>query len=189
MHRRRVGVAVEDGELPAGGHQALATQQRDRAAALTVVSSGSGGTPLILAWDKDTRGFYLCANPANPAGSPANPAVAVNASGIYDIDGDSIGDVTVVVAGTAANRTVSVTNSHGITNTLQVRYYLRSGALLYVYMYSTINGTLNTAMYRGPLYGDQTLVDGEYEAGFWGLTHKLDAGDPTSIEYGAALQP
>jgi len=147
------------------------------------------GAGLILAWDKDTRGFYLCANPANPAGSVANPAVAVNASGIYDIDGDLVGDVTVVVSGTATNRTVSVTNSHGITNKLQVRYYLRGSGLLFVYMYSTIGATQRTAVYWGPVYGNQTLVDDEYKAGLWGLTHELDAGDPTSITYGASLQP
>jgi hypothetical protein len=34
----------------------------------------------------------------------------------------------------------------------------------------------------------RTLVDGPYKTGFWGLTHALDAVDPTSITYGSAEQ-
>jgi len=143
------------------------------------------GPGLILAWDKDTRNFYLCANPANP-----QTGRLVDVTKVYDVTGDDDGDldVPVVVSGTATNRSVSVTIA-GVTNSLQVRYYLRSGALLYVYMYSRIGTTLQTATYRGPLYGDQTFVDGEYKDGFWGLIHTLDAKPPTSIAYGAALQP
>jgi len=76
-----------------------------------------------------------------------------------------------------------------VTNKLQVRYYLRSGKLLYVYMYSTIGGTLKTATYRGITYGDQTSVDGAYRPGFWGLTHALDMATPPGITYGAVQQP
>lgn len=147
-------------------------------AKLTVYADGPG---LILAWDKDTRGFYLCGNPANPS-----TGLAVSSSGAYIVNGET---VTLTVAGPAANRQVCVNNSAGIVNKLQVRYYLRSGSVLYAYMYSTIGDQQRLVSYRSEPYGPQTLLDDAYKAGFWGVFHTLDAADPSAISYGVAEQP
>ncbi len=148
------------------------------AAALTVISSGSGGTPLILAWDKDTATFYLCSDAANPQ---AGTALALG--------NNTVGTVTVTVAKTGSSSTdlfATVTNAGVPTNSLRVRWYLRSGAVDKCYSYSTINGTTHTAVYS---LGRTSVDGGRSQVGFFGLAHNLNADPPTAISYGVVRQP
>jgi len=145
-------------------------------AKLTVNTAGGAG--LILAWDKDDLNFYLCANPADPAGAGATGLIPA-ANGTYTVNG-----VSVTVSGASGNRAVTVNNSSLISNSLRVRWYLRSGAVYTAYAYSSIAGVNKTATYSNL----KTYVDGQYKPGFWGLHHSLDAADPTSITYGATQQ-
>ncbi len=146
-------------------------------AALTV--NPASGAGLILAWDKDDQNFYLCSNPADPQSADVAGLIPA-ANGAYTVNG-----VCVTVSGYAGNRSVTINNSHHVVNTLQVRWYLRGGAVSQAYMYSTIGTTKLTASYRSL----KTYVDGQYKTGFWGLIHTPDAPDPTSITYGASEQP
>ncbi len=145
-------------------------------AALTV--NADSGAGLILAWDKDDRNFYLCQNPANPQSADAAGLIPA-ANGTYTVNG-----VSVTVWGSAGNRSVTINNSHHVINSLQVRWFVRGGVVQCAYMYSTVSGVWKMASYRAP----RTYVDGEYKSGFWGLTHTLDAADPSSITYGALQQ-
>ncbi len=147
------------------------------AAALTV--NAAGGAGLILAWDKDDQNFYLCGNPADPQSAGAAGLISGAANGTF-----LVGGVTVIVTGSTNNRTVTVYNDAGIQNTLQVRWYVRSGKVSQAYLYSTIAGVTKTATFSSV----RTFVDGQYKTGFWGLTHTLDAVNPTSITYGSTEQ-
>jgi len=147
-------------------------------AALTV--NPAGGAGLILAWDKDDQNFYLCSNPADPQSAGAAGLISGAANGTFTVNG-----VQVTVTGSTNNRTVSVNNTAGIANTLQVRWYVRSGAVSQAYAYSTIANVKNNATFTS----GRTFIDGQYKTGFWGVTHALDAADPTSITYGATQQP
>ena len=151
----------------------VAGVQSDRSA-LTVTAAGGAG--LVLAWDKDTCGFYLCANPADPQTGAPIPGV----NGGYVVNG-----VAVLVSGSTGNRTVAVQSTSGPSNTLQVRWYVRGGVVSNAYMYSTIDGVRKTASYGS----GRTFVDGSYKVGFFSLTHTLDAADPATITYGAMQQP
>lgn len=157
-------------------------------ASLQVVPASGPGPN--LAWDKDTRRFYLTATPQNPAGAPI-PAVEVSASGTYVIDGQN-----VVVQYRPASPTyvdVRVTNvATGMSNSLKVRWYLRGGALIRVYQYSTIGGVTSTATYDGV----RTTFANGYRRGYWGLCHTISrpSGAPPAVEWqsvalGQALQP
>jgi len=154
-------------------HATVAGVQSDRSA-LTVTAAGGAG--LVLAWDRDTCAFYLCANPADPQTGAPIPGV----NGGYVVNG-----VAVLVSGSTGNRTVAVQSTSGPSNTLQVRWYVRGGVVSNAYMYSTIDGVGRTASYGS----GRTLVDGSYKMGFFGLTHALDAVDPATITYGAVQQP
>jgi hypothetical protein len=147
----------------------------DHAALAVNADSGAG---LTLAWDKDDRNFYLCQNPANPQSADVAGLIPA-ANGTYTVNG-----VSVTVWGSAGNRAVTINNSHHVVNSLQVRWFVRGGVVQCAFMYSTVCGGLKTATYRAPT----TYVDGEYRLGFWGLTHRLDAADPSSITYGALQQ-
>lgn len=146
----------------------------------TLKVRAAAGPGMILAWDKDTYNFYLCANPANPQTGTLVPAT----NGTHTVDG-----VSLTVSGAGGNRTVQVGNSAAIANSLRVRWYVRSGAVYNAYLYSTIGGTQHTAVYRSDTSGGLTCVDGVYKSGFWGETHELDAPDPTTITSAAELQP
>jgi len=156
--------------------RAIAGSVQSNAASLHVY--GVSGAGLILAWDKDDQSFYLCQNPANPASAGALGLVPAT-NGWHDVNG-----VRVLVSGAKGNRTVAVANTAGISNSLQVRWYMRSGAVYNAYAYSTIAGTTKSAVYGT----GRTYVDGSYKSGFWGLLHSLDAADPTDIRYGAEQQ-
>lgn len=156
--------------------RAVAGSVQSNVASLNVY--GVSGAGPILAWDKDDQRFYLCQNPANPASAGAAGLVP-SANGSHIVNG-----VSVIVSGAPGNKTVAVSSSAGIANALQVRWYMRSGAVYNAYSYSTIAGTTKTAVYRS----GATCVDGVYKSGFWGLLHSLDAADPTAITYGAEQQ-
>ena len=138
------------------------------AASLTVYPEGGPG--MILAWDVTQQAFYLCANPLAP--ETGQPIAGTNGTHTYSIDGPD--DVTVVVSGTSSNRTVSVAGLD-VSNSLQVRWYVRSGAVYQAIQYSTIAGVGRTATYRS----GRTCVDGTYRTGFWGLTHEIAEGGVT----------
>ncbi len=147
-------------------------------AALTVISSGGAGTPLILAWDRDTATFYLCNDAANPQ---TGTALAMG--------NNTVGTVTVTVAKTGSSSTdlfATVTNAGVPTNSLRVRWYLRSGAVDKCYSYSTINGTTHTAVHS---LGRTSVDGGRSQVGFFGLAHNLNADPPTGITYSVAQQP
>ncbi len=148
------------------------------AAALTVISSGSGGTPLILAWDRDTATFYMCTDAANPQTGTA-----------LALGNNTVGTVTVTVTKTGSSSTdlvATVTNAGMPSNTLRVRWYLRSGAVDKCYYYSTISGVTHTAVYS---LGRTSVDGGRSQVGFFGLAHNLNADPPTAISYSAVLQP
>lgn len=148
------------------------------AAALTVISSGSGGTPLILAWDKDTATFYLCTDAANPQTGTA-----------LALGNNTVGGITVSVAKFGSSSTdlvATVTNGDAPTNSLRVRWYLRSGAVNKCYSYSTIDSTTHTAVYS---LGRTSVDGGRSQVGFFGLAHNLNADPPTAISYSVVQQP
>lgn len=145
----------------------------------TLQVRGASGPGLCLAWDIDDQFFYLCANPADPQSAGSDGRIPT-ANGAY-----TIGGVSVTVSGAAGNRWVTINNSHHVVNSLQVRWYLRGGAVRCAYEWSTIDDTVRSCAYNPP----KTSVDGEYRSGFWSLTHMLDAPDPTSVEYEATQQP
>jgi len=144
-------------------------------ATLNVVAVG-GPTPLVLAWDKDTRMFYLCDDAGNPA---AGIPLAVGAN--------TVGGVTVTVTqASSTDLTATVTNGAAPPNSLRVLWYLRNGALDKCYSYSTISGTTHTAVYSA----GRTSVDGRRaQVGFVGLAHNLNADPPTAITYSVVQQP
>ncbi len=144
---------------------------------LDVISSGSGGTPLILAWDKDTATFYLCSDAANPQ---TGTALAMG--------NNTVGGITVTVAKTGSSSTdlfATVTNAGAPTNSLRVRWYLRNGAVDKCYSYSTISGTTHTAVYS---LGRTSIDGGRSQVGFFGLAHNLNADPPTAITYSVVQQ-
>jgi len=143
-------------------------------ATLMVYANGPG---LVLAWDRTDQRFYLCADPSDPATGTAIPST----NGTHVVNG-----VTCTVSGASGNRMVVVQNSLGFTNSLRVRWYMRSGRVYSAYMYSTIGAQNRTAFYAT---NGTTYVDGQYKAGFWGIAHTLDAPDPTTISYSAVKQP
>ncbi|MEN6547450.1 MAG: Ig-like domain repeat protein [Armatimonadia bacterium] len=133
--------------------------------AATLNVNAATGAGAILAWDKDTRKFYLCSNASDP-----QTGTEITGSGDY-------GGIAVTVSGTGTNVTVTAGGA-----SLRVMWYLRSGSLYKAYQYS--NGTSagsKTATYDGR----RTLVDGAWKTGFWGLTHTIDAG---TTSYGSAEQ-
>jgi len=72
------------------------------------------------------------------------------------------------------------------SNSLQVRWYLRSGSVDRCYSYSTINGTTHTAVFTQ----GRTSIDGaRAQIGFFGLAHNLNADPPTGITYSVVQQP
>jgi len=123
------------------------------------------GAGAILAWDKDTRRFYLCSNASDP-----QTGTEITGSGDY-------GGIAVTVNGTGTNVTVTAGGA-----SLRVMWYLRGGSLYKAYQYSTgTSAGSKTATYDGR----RTLVDGSWKTGFWGLTHTIDAG---TASYGSAQQ-
>ena len=62
---------------------------------------------------------------------------------------------------------------------------MRSGVAYTVYETSTIAGVTHTMRYSS----GSTSLDNAWAAGFWGLTHALDADPPTAITCGVAQQP
>ncbi len=157
--------------------EVIADNTLSNRAYLDVISSGSGGTPLILAWDKDTATFYLCTDAANPQTGTA-----------LVIGNNTVGTVTVTVAKTGSSSTdlvATVTNGGAPTNSLRVRWYLRSGAVDKCYSYSTINGTTHTAVYS---LGRTSVDGGRSQVGFFGLAHNLNADPPTAITYSVVQQ-
>ncbi len=145
------------------------------AASLTVYPEGGPGT--ILAWDVTQQAFYLCANPLNP--ETGQLIAGTNGTHTYSINGPD--DVTVVVSGTSTNRTVSVAGLD-VSNSLQVRWYVRSGAVYQATVYSTIAGVRRTSTYSS----GRTCVDGVYGTGFWGLTHQITG---SAVTCGCSPQP
>ncbi len=147
-------------------------------AALTVISSGSGGTPLILAWDRDTATFYMCTDAANPQTGTA-----------LALGDNTVGGITVNVSKFGSSSTdlvATVTNAGAPGNSLRVRWYLRSGAVNKCYSYSTIDGTTHTAVYS---LGRTSVDGGRSQVGFFGLAHNLNADPPTAITYSVVEQP
>jgi len=146
--------------------------------------TGPSGAGPVLAWDKDTRAFYLCANPADP-----QTGLPVPATGSYDIGGQQV-DVTVKAYG-SYDMMASITNvSASGPNSLRVRFSTRSGAVMRAYEYSTIGSVTKTASF----YGSSTYVDGAYRPGFWGLTHTVSGYSTpppmwSTVTYGSAQQP
>jgi hypothetical protein len=132
-------------------------------ATLNVNSTAGAGT--ILAWDKDTKKFYLCSNATNP-----EAGTVITGSGTY-------GAIPVVVTGTGTNLTVTAAGA-----SLRVTWYLRSGALYRAYQYSS--GT-SAGSKTATFDGTRTLVDGAWKSGFYGLTHTISGGTAT---YGSAQQ-
>ncbi|MEN6642417.1 MAG: right-handed parallel beta-helix repeat-containing protein [Armatimonadia bacterium] len=134
-------------------------------AAATLNVNATAGSGTILAWDKDTKKFYLCSNATNP-----QAGTEITGSGTY-------GGIAVTVSGTGTNVTVTAAST-----SLRVTWYLRSGSLYRAYQYS--NGT--TAGSKTATFdGTRTLVDGAWKSGFWGLTHTISGGAAT---YGSAQQ-
>ncbi|MGE5531973.1 MAG: beta strand repeat-containing protein, partial [Bacteroidota bacterium] len=131
-------------------------------ATLNVNATAGPGT--ILAWDKDTKKFYLCSNATNP-----ELGTEITGSATYN-------GIPVVLSGTGTNVTVAAAGA-----SLRVTWYLRSGGLYRAYEYSTISGVTKTATYDGT----RTLVDGTWKVGFSGLTHTISGGTAT---YGSAQQ-
>ncbi len=143
---------------------------------LDVISSG-GGTPLILAWDRDTATFYLCNDAANPQ---TGTALAMG--------NNTVGGITVNVrkfGSSATDLVATVTNAGAPTNSLRVRWYLRSGAVDKCYSYSTIDGTTHTAVYS---LGRTSVDGGRSQVGFFGFAHNLNADPPTAISYRVVQQ-
>ncbi|MEN6547449.1 MAG: Ig-like domain repeat protein [Armatimonadia bacterium] len=132
-------------------------------ATLNVNATAGAGT--ILAWDKDTRKFYLCSNATNP-----QTGTEITGSGTYD-------GVPVVVSGTGTNVTVTAAGA-----SLRVTWYLRSGSLYRAYQYS--NNT-SAGSKTATFDGTRTLVNGTWKSGFYGLTHTISGG---SASYGSAQQ-
>jgi len=146
-------------------------------AQLTVAtSSGSGGVGLILAWDKDTQKFYLCSD-------ASNPQAGIEITAGTNTYGNDIQVKLTVTRST--DQTATIINGGVPSNSLRVRWYMRSGSLYRSYEYATIDGTRHTATYsRG-----RTSVDSaRSQVGFFGLTHNLDADPPTTVTYGGAIE-
>ena len=134
---------------------------------------GKSGIGLILAWDKDTRRFYLCGNPTNPA-----------TGRILEPGENIVGPTRITVSSSVGNLTATVTNVGAPENSLRVRWQVRGDELVAAYQYSTVAGETKAVTYsRG-----KTTVDGAYREGFWGLVHRLDAGAPRAIAATTAPQ-
>jgi hypothetical protein len=133
-------------------------------ATATLNVNAAAGPGTILAWDKDTKKFYLCSNATNP-----QTGTEITVSGTYGV-------IPVVVSGTGTNVTVTAAGA-----SLRVQWYLRSGALYRAYQYSTIGTVTKTATFDGT----RTLVDGAWKSGFYGLTHTISGG---TAAYGSAQQ-
>jgi len=139
----------------------------------------TSGPGLTLAWDATDQRFYLCANPSDPASAGAAGLIP-NVTGTHVVNG-----VSVTVSGATGNRAVSVNNTSGITNSLRIRWYIRSGAVYRALLYSTIGTTSTSATYDA----GKTFIGGADRPGFWCLTHILNAADPTAITCGMTQQP
>ncbi len=125
-------------------------------APVTLALSG-GGPGFTLAWDRDTQGFYLCADPTNPqTGTP------VPASGTYLVHGQT---VVVSVTGGLQDQTAAITNC-ARAGTLRVRWYLNGGVLYRVYETSTIAGVATKSNWTlGQTFTGLTHTPGGYSAG------------------------
>ena len=101
---------------------------------------------------------------------------------------NTVGTVTVTVTKTGSSSTdlvATVTNAGMPSNTLRVRWYLRSGAVDKCYYYSTISGVTHTAVYS---LGRTSVDGGRSQVGFFGLAHNLNADPPTGITYAVVKQ-
>ena len=122
--------------------------------------------------------FRSCTDAANPQTGTA-----------LALGNNTVGGITVSVTKAGSSSTdliATVTNAGVPTNSLQVRWYLRNGAVDKCYSYSTINGTTHTAVYS---LGRTSVDGGRSQVGFFGLAHNLNADPPTGITYSAVLQP
>jgi len=137
----------------------------EKTAAATLNVNAAAGAGSILAWDKDTKKFYLCSNATDPA-----TGTLITGTGTFN-------GIPVVVSGGGTNVTVTAAGA-----SLRVTWYLRGSALYRAYQYSTgTSAGSKTATYDGT----RTLVDGTWKTGFWGLTHTISGVVAT---YGSTQQ-
>jgi hypothetical protein len=143
--------------------------------------SGAGN---VIVWDKDTQKMYLCSDPSDPQ---TGTELALGTA-TYSPLGD---DITITLTSGASWLQAVVTND-GVTNSLKVQWYMRSGELYQCYQYSTIGGTTLTTTYSR---GVSRVDGGAQQAGFYAIGHEptgYAAGPPATwsgIAKSATLQP
>jgi hypothetical protein len=143
---------------------------QDGTATVTVNEAGGGGS--ILAWDRDTQKFYLCANPADPqTGTEVNGTLTV-------------GDVTVTVTGRVGDQIATISGGTEPANSLRIRWSMSGGAVARAYQYSNIGGTLNQAIYSA----GRTQINGAWKIGYHGAIHKIAGDPPTGIAFNTVEQ-
>jgi len=153
-------------------------------AELCVRGSTPTGAGNVIAWDRDTCKFYLCADPSNPEAGLELQVGTFTYSPLGQ-------DITVEVAAVTTTATARVVNTP-VQNLLRVRWYFRGGRLYRVYHFSTLGTTTRCT----EATGNQSRVDGgTLKNGFWGIAHEPKvyvAGAPPTwsrVVRGSCRQP